>query len=97
MVVAFHGMTFDICLQMLTQTFGDMLYYPKSELKEFPSPEDMKYKVIVSTKPPKEYLEAKNAQEEGDNSHKDKDSDEDQGGKEALDLKADQQQDDEVC
>ncbi|PKI31854.1 hypothetical protein CRG98_047740 [Punica granatum] len=85
----------DKVAKMLTQTFGGMLYYPKSELKEFPSPEDMKYKVIVSTKPPKEYLEAKNAQEEGDNLHKDKDSDEDEWQKEAPDVKADQQQADD--
>ncbi|KAK4779799.1 hypothetical protein SAY87_015905 [Trapa incisa] len=84
----------DKVAKMLTETFGNMLYYPKSELKEFPSPEDMKYKIIVSTKPPKEYLEAKNAQEEGD-SCKEKVYDEDGVEKEALDVKANGQQDDE--
>lgn len=50
---------------MLTQTFGDMLFYPKSEcLAEFPSPESLKHRIIISTKPPKEYLESKH--------HKDK-------------------------
>lgn len=45
---------------MLTQTFGAMLYYPQSEcLAEFPSPESLKYRIIISTKPPKEYLESK--------------------------------------
>lgn len=38
-----------------------MLYYPQSEcLDEFPSPEELKNRIILSTKPPKEYLESKN-------------------------------------
>lgn len=46
--------------EMINQTFGDMLFAPGSEcLKEFPSPESLKKKVIISTKPPKEYLKAK--------------------------------------
>ncbi|KAH6777799.1 Phosphoinositide-specific phospholipase C family protein [Perilla frutescens var. frutescens] len=46
---------------MATQVFGDMLYYPESEgLDKFPSPEDLKYRIIVSTKPPKEYLDGNN-------------------------------------
>ncbi|KAL6326560.1 hypothetical protein AAG906_008422 [Vitis piasezkii] len=46
--------------EMVTQTFGDMLYYPESGcLEEFPSPESLKYKIIISTKPPKEDVEAK--------------------------------------
>ncbi|KAI4383889.1 hypothetical protein MLD38_009680 [Melastoma candidum] len=68
--------------QMLTQTFGDMLYYPEAELKEFPSPEELKYRVLISTKPPKEYLEAKNEKQDSSLSQKDKDSDEDVWGKE---------------
>lgn len=45
---------------MVTQTFGEMLYYPQSEcLEEFPSPERLKNRIILSTKPPKEYLESK--------------------------------------
>lgn len=44
---------------MVIETFGYMLYYPNSETHaEFPSPESLKNKVILSTKPPKEYLEA---------------------------------------
>ncbi|XP_016468111.1 phosphoinositide phospholipase C 6-like [Nicotiana tabacum] len=47
--------------EMVTQTFGEMLYYPQSEcLEEFPSPERLKNRIILSTKPPKEYLESKN-------------------------------------
>ena len=43
---------------MITQTFGNLLYYPESEnLKEFPSPEELKHKILISTKPPKECLE----------------------------------------
>lgn len=38
-----------------------MLYYPRSEgVEEFPSPEELKHRIILSTKPPKEYLESKN-------------------------------------
>ncbi|XP_008233758.1 PREDICTED: phosphoinositide phospholipase C 2-like isoform X2 [Prunus mume] len=48
--------------QLVTQTFGDMLFSPGSEcLKEFPSPESLKKRIIISTKPPQEYLEAKDA------------------------------------
>ncbi|KAJ0245992.1 Phosphatidylinositol-specific phospholipase C [Hirschfeldia incana] len=63
--------------KMITQTFGDMLYYHDSEsCKEFPSPEELKGKILISTKPPKEYLEANDAKEK-DNGEKGKDSDED--------------------
>ncbi|KAI7726597.1 hypothetical protein M8C21_025171, partial [Ambrosia artemisiifolia] len=45
--------------QMVTDTFGEMLYRPESgELKELPSPESLKGRILISTKPPKEYLEA---------------------------------------
>lgn len=45
---------------MVLEVFGDMLYYPESKhLQEFPSPEALKGRVMLSTKPPKEYLEAK--------------------------------------
>ncbi|KAG8067031.1 hypothetical protein GUJ93_ZPchr0005g16079 [Zizania palustris] len=47
--------------KMIKQTFGDMLYTCESEnMSEFPSPDDLKGKIIVSTKPPKEYLQTKN-------------------------------------
>lgn len=43
---------------MVTQIFGQMLYYPEADsLAEFPSPESLKYRIIISTKPPVEYLE----------------------------------------
>ncbi|CAA7032300.1 unnamed protein product [Microthlaspi erraticum] len=73
--------------KMITQTFGDMLYYHDSEnCKEFPSPEHLKEKILISTKPPKEYLEANDVKEK-DNGEKGKDSsDEDVWGKEPSDL-----------
>ncbi|GFZ19636.1 phosphatidylinositol-speciwc phospholipase C4 [Actinidia rufa] len=77
--------------QMLTQTFGKMLFCPESDLKEFPSPEDLKYRIIISTKPPKEYLEAQSFK--ANCSQKEKDSDEDVWGKEPSNLTADQEND----
>ncbi|XP_042392353.1 phosphoinositide phospholipase C 2-like isoform X1 [Zingiber officinale] len=45
--------------KMITETFGDMLYYPETDCTvEFPSPEALKHRVIISTKPPKEFLES---------------------------------------
>lgn len=81
---------------MLMQTFGDMLYYPKTDLKELPSPEDLKYRVIISTKPPKEYLEAENIKEDSSNSKKDKDSDDDMWEKEPLETADDTPQEEKV-
>ncbi|KAL0720699.1 hypothetical protein Bca4012_035298 [Brassica carinata] len=47
--------------EMATQIFGDMLYYPESEsLAEFPSPASLLHRIMISTKPPKEYLESRN-------------------------------------
>ena len=47
----------DQCLcyvwKMVTKMFGDMLYCPESDyLVEFPSPEALKKRVMISTKPP---------------------------------------------
>lgn len=79
---------------MVTQTFGDMLYYPEAELKEFPPPEELKFRVIISTKPPKEYLEAKGTKE---SSHLEKkDAEDDIWGNENDPLDA-QQDDNKVC
>ena len=78
---------------MISQTFGDMLFYPKSEsLPEFPSPEELKYRVIISTKPPKEYLESKSS----NNSRKEKDSDEDISVRVASYLTVDRESNDKV-
>lgn len=74
--------------QMLTETFGDILYLPDNEcLKRFPSPESMKRRIMISTKPPKEYLEAK---EPKDDSQKGKDQlgDEEAWGNEVPNFKS---------
>ncbi|XP_027329942.1 phosphoinositide phospholipase C 2-like isoform X1 [Abrus precatorius] len=73
---------------MVTQTFGDILFTPSSEsLKEFHSPESLKKRIIISTKPPKEYLETKE-KEKGDESQQGKATSEDEAwGKEVPSLK----------
>lgn len=49
---------------MAIQIFGELLYYPEPGcFTEFPSPEELKHHIILSTKPPKEYLESKNSKE----------------------------------
>ncbi|XP_047316078.1 phosphoinositide phospholipase C 2-like [Impatiens glandulifera] len=54
--------------EMISQTFGDILFAPGPEcLKDFPSPESLKGRVMISTKPPKEYLQAKVVKEKVDN------------------------------
>jgi phosphatidylinositol phospholipase C delta len=68
---------------MVTQIFGEMLFSPES-LKELPSPEDLKYRVMISTKPPKEYLGAKSTREKIGDSMKENDSDDDVWGEEPL-------------
>ncbi|TKY47544.1 Phosphoinositide phospholipase C 2 [Spatholobus suberectus] len=75
--------------EMVTQTFGDILFSPSSEsLKEFPSPESLKRRIIISTKPPKEYLEAKEVQEKEEESQKGKPAgDEEAWGKEVPSLR----------
>ncbi|OIW02722.1 hypothetical protein TanjilG_29498 [Lupinus angustifolius] len=74
--------------EMVSQTFGDTLFYPTIEsLKQFPSPESLKKRIIISTKPPKEYLEAKEIKEKGEASQHGKASvDEEALGKEALNI-----------
>ncbi|KAG2730501.1 hypothetical protein I3843_01G289800 [Carya illinoinensis] len=75
--------------EMATQTFGDILFCPGSEcLKEFPSPESLKKRIIISTKPPKEYLEAKEIKEKESDSQKGKAlGDEQAWGREVSNLK----------
>lgn len=39
---------------MVLEVFGGILYYPDTDqLKEFPSPEELKHRVLLSTKPPR--------------------------------------------
>jgi phosphatidylinositol phospholipase C delta len=62
----------------MKEIFMDMVYFPEAGgLKEFPSPEDLKYKIVISTKPPKGSL------------RKDKDSESDASGKASSDVSAD--------
>lgn len=63
---------------MVTETFGDILFISGSEsFTEFPSPELLKRKIIISTKPPKEYVESKNLEIiHNTNEHKEKKSSE---------------------
>ncbi|KAE8734863.1 Phosphoinositide phospholipase C 4 [Hibiscus syriacus] len=86
--------------QMVMQTFGNMLFYPESDcVKEFPSPEELKHRIVISTKPPKEYLEDKSLSNNRSNSQKDKDSDEDTWGRIVTDTSEQSQcdGDNEAC
>ncbi|PKU60001.1 phosphoinositide phospholipase C 2 [Dendrobium catenatum] len=75
--------------EMVIETFGDMLYYPSSEtVAEFPSPESLKKRIILSTKPPKEYLEAKSSKEENESQNGKISNEEEEWGKEVPDLNA---------
>lgn len=80
---------------MIIETCGEMLFYPECDcvLREFPSPEELKYRIIISTKPPKEYLKAASKNTRNNSA---KDSDEDEWGKEPQDLTADQEDDGKV-
>ena len=56
---------------MITQMFGEILFCLSPEsLKEFPSFESLKKRIIILTKPPKQYLEAKDGKEKEDESQK---------------------------
>jgi len=60
---------------MVTEVFGELLYHPESGCsEEFPSPEALKYHIILSTKPPKEYLECMNQKDRGNASPEERDS-----------------------
>lgn len=84
---------------MVNQTFREILFTPGSEcLKEFPSPQSMKKRVIISTKPPKEYLEAKEIKEKENGSDRSKPlGDEEAWGKEVPDLEGSIRGDNKVC
>lgn len=74
---------------MVTQTFGDVLFSSGSEiLSEFPSPEFLKRKIIISTKPPKEYLQTNSAVKKEDHSDQKmkKSSEEEAWGKEVSNV-----------
>lgn len=74
---------------MLNETFGDLLFYPKSDsLEEFPSPEDLMLRILISTKPPKKFLEPKTLSDK-DKDQLQKETEEEPWGEEVSDLKAD--------
>lgn len=84
---------------MLTETFGEMLFVPESDsLKECPSPEELKHRIIISTKPPKEYLEASASvcKDRRNSSQRSKDSEDDVWGSEPSSLTADQEENEKV-
>ncbi|KAK6152521.1 hypothetical protein DH2020_015156 [Rehmannia glutinosa] len=75
--------------EMVSEIFGDILARFTSELlQDFPSPDSLKRRVIISTKPPKEYLETKIPKEESDDCTVEvyKSSEEAAWGKEISDL-----------
>ncbi|KAJ8533767.1 hypothetical protein K7X08_007091 [Anisodus acutangulus] len=74
--------------EMVTQIFGDILFTCGAEcLSEFPSPESLKGRIIISTKPPKEYLETKKPNEKDNGSQKGKKSSEEKAwGAEISDI-----------
>ncbi|XP_078447209.1 phosphoinositide phospholipase C 6-like isoform X3 [Wolffia australiana] len=58
----------DKVAKMVIQTFGDVIYYPKSEcLSEFPSPEALRNRVILSTKAPGEYRKSRTSRNREEN------------------------------
>lgn len=58
-LAAFTNCAF-VSVQIIKQVLGKVLYFPETEgpMKEFPCPESLKGRIMVSTKPPKEYLES---------------------------------------
>ncbi|KAI7744582.1 hypothetical protein M8C21_017209 [Ambrosia artemisiifolia] len=81
---------------MVHQIFGNMLFTPDKEcLEEFPSPESLKKRFIISTKPPKEYLKAEKTKDKGNESHEKDSSTSAWGGEipNALDDKDDSDED----
>ncbi|CAM8955363.1 unnamed protein product [Rhodiola kirilowii] len=65
--------------EMVTEIFGKLLFYPESDcLKDFPSPEELKKRVILSTKPPKEYIDSEGSKGSSNQSPNRKDSLEDE-------------------
>ena len=82
---------------MITATFGDMLFVPPCEnYKAFPSPEELKYRILISTKPPKEYLQAGSADVSMKKPQNSKDSDENESKMEPSDVTKKPNEDDFV-
>ncbi|KAK1377426.1 Phosphoinositide phospholipase C [Heracleum sosnowskyi] len=78
-----------VVAKMVTEIFGDLLYTSKSEsYPEFPSPELLKKRIIISTKPPKEYLESKSVKVVPNHNQKGSDLLEENGWGTEVDIKA---------
>ncbi|KAK8675121.1 hypothetical protein V6N13_033191 [Hibiscus sabdariffa] len=55
--------------ELIAQTFGSMLHLSETDfLTEFPSPESLKYRIMISTKPPKGCLENRSKDSDEENS-----------------------------
>lgn len=75
---------------MATKIFGQTLFYPEADcitLTEFPSPESLKNRVIISTKPPKEHFVSNRIKDNGNfpTVNESESSDDESWGKESSD------------
>ncbi|KAJ0909436.1 putative phosphoinositide phospholipase C [Helianthus annuus] len=60
----------DIVAKMVTEIFGDKLYRPEAgDHNEFPSPEALKHRILLSTKLPKEHLDRINSNQDDNMSY----------------------------
>lgn len=88
--------------EMIIATFGDVLYYPDEQsMSEFPSPKFLMNRIIISTKPPKEYLTQSKSEKDDaakeEDPQKIKDNNDGSGwGKEVPDFKSELESDDKV-
>lgn len=76
--------------EMATKIFGQTLFYPEADcitLTEFPSPESLKNRVIISTKPPKEHFVSNRIKDNGNfpTVNESESSDDESWGKESSD------------
>ncbi|KMZ67601.1 Phosphoinositide phospholipase C [Zostera marina] len=95
--------------EMIIATFGDILFYPDEQsMSEFPSPKFLMNRIVISTKPPKEYLTQSKSEKDDATKEKEKDPQKikDNGGggwgKEVPDFKSelesdDKDEDEEFC
>ncbi|GMJ14468.1 hypothetical protein like AT2G40116 [Hibiscus trionum] len=57
--------------EMIAHTFESMLHVSDTDcITEFPSPESLKYRIMISTKPPKKYLDSRSRDSDEENSPK---------------------------
>ncbi|KAK4277830.1 hypothetical protein QN277_015764 [Acacia crassicarpa] len=83
--------------EMVTEIFGEALYYPETDgMAEFPSPESLKGRILISTKPPKEYLESECSSPTGQMDEPETDS-KDESDEEVEDLNASEEKSLQQC